>query len=218
MEGVTECRGGALGGGQGQGRGLGSAWQEGGSEGRGLGPGAQQAPRCPSGQGEHWPCSFLFLCPPKFSTHRCWTPNRRWVPLGVGTPPLPQPPLRGAGPGGLAFTFALPSLPLPENPPGWRGPQWAEDQARDLSRFPGAQVGRGNLATLPFDPLPSQWFPNFPLRVWDPFSSPSRPSGAPAPSRLHFSSPFTPPRPHVLPGSRVSSRPLRCRWSPTGAW
>ena len=94
----------------------------------------------------------------------------------------------------------LPSLPLPQDLPGWRGPWWAEGQAQDLNRFLGVQVGRGNLAMLPFDPLPSQWSPNFPLRAWDPFPSPSRPSGMPVPSHLHFSSPFTPHMPHVLPG------------------
>ena len=186
---------------------MGSARQEGGSEGRGLGPRAQQAPRCLSIQGTHWPCSLPFLCAPLphrlpqgLLRHR-WTSNCGWVPLGVGTPPLPQPPLRGASPGGLAFTFAPPSpLPLPQDPCCWRGPRWAEDQAWDLNRFLGVHVGRGNLATLPFDPLPSQWFPNFPLRVWDLFPSPSRPPGVLVPSRLHFSSPLTPPRPHVLPG------------------
>ena len=50
LEGVSECRGGAPGGGQG--RGLGSAWQEGGSEGRGLGPGTQQAPLVPEWTGK----------------------------------------------------------------------------------------------------------------------------------------------------------------------
>ena len=73
--------------------------------------------------------------------------------------PLPAAP-QGCHPRGPAFTFAPPSLP--QDPPGWRGPRWAEDQARDLSRFLGIQVVRGNLATLPFDPLSSQWFPIFP--------------------------------------------------------
>ena len=27
----------------------------------------------------------------------CWTPNSGWILLSVGTPPFPQPPLRGAG-------------------------------------------------------------------------------------------------------------------------
>ena len=100
-----------------------------------------------------------------------WTPNCGCVLLGVGTPSLPQPPLRGAGPGGLAFTFALPSLPLLQDPRSWKGPRWAEDQAWDPSWLLGAHVGRGNLAKLPFDPLPSQWSPNFLLRAWDPFPS-----------------------------------------------
>ena len=111
----------------------------------------------------------------------------------------------------------LPSLLLPQDPRGWRGPRGAEDEARELSRFLGAQVGRGNLATLPFDPLPSQWSPNLPLPTWDPFPSPSCPLGEPVQSHLHFSSPFTPPMPHVLPGrwgflpsSEVSVVPHRC--------
>ena len=137
---------------------------------------------------------------PSVSPCCCWTPNRGWVPLGVGRPPLPQPPLRGAGPGGLAFTFASPSLPpTPSGPTRLEGAWWAEDQAQDLSRLLGAQVGRGNLAMLRFDPLPSQWSPDFPLPARAPFSSPSRPSGVPVPSHLHFSSPFTPPTPHALP-------------------
>ena len=184
---------------------MGSVWQEGGSEGRGLGPGAQQASQCLSGQGKHWPHSLLFLhsllhCLPQGLPHRHWTPNRGWVPLGVGTPSLPQPPLRGPGLEVWPLRLLpLPSLPLPQDPRGWRGPQWAEDQARDLSRFLGVQVERGNMATMPFEPLPSQWFPNFPLWAWDPFPSPSRPSEAPVPSRLPFSSLFTPATPHVLP-------------------
>ena len=131
-EGVSECRGGAMGGVQG--RGLGSALQKGGSEGRGLGSGAQEAPQCLSGQGKHWPCSLPFLRAlphhlPQGLPRPRWTPNCGWVLLGVGTPPLPQPPLRGAGPGGPAFTFAPPSLP----------------HARSGSaRLEGASVGRGS--------------------------------------------------------------------------
>ena len=183
---------------------MGSARQEGGSEGRGLGLGAQQAPQCLSGQGKHWPYSLPFLCAPpcllQGLPRPCWTPNRGWVPLGVGTPPLPQPPLRGAGPVGLAFTFAPTSLSPTPSGPAPLEPRWAEHQAQDLSQLLGAQVGRGNLAMLPFHPLPSQWSPSFPLRVWDPFPSPSHPSGAQGLSHLHFSSPFTPPTPHILPG------------------
>ena len=184
---------------------MGSAWQEGGSQGTGLGLGAQQDSWCLSGQGKHWPHSLLFLhtlphqLPQGFPCRR-WTPNRGWVPLGVGSPSLPQPPLRGAIPEVRPLLLLpLPSLPLPQDLHGWRGPWWAEYQAQDINRFLGAQVGRVNLAMLPFDPLPSQWFPNFPLGAWDPFPSPSRLSGAPVLSHLHFFSPFTPPTPHVLP-------------------
>ena len=62
LQGVSECRGRAMGGVSGQG--LGCAGQEGGSEGRVLGLGAQQAPRCLNGQEKHWPCSLLFLRTP----------------------------------------------------------------------------------------------------------------------------------------------------------
>ena len=117
-EGVSECRGRTLGGSVGAG--LGSAQQEGGSKGRGLGPGAQQASQCLSGQGKHWPHSLPFLrIPPHIPQglpHPGWTPKHGWVPLGVGTPPLPQPPLTDAGPRHLDFIFALlPSLPLPQD-------------------------------------------------------------------------------------------------------
>ena len=109
----------------------------------------------------------------------------------------------------------LPSLPLPQDPRSWRGPRWAEDQARDLSRFLGGQVGKGSLAMLSFDPLPSQWFPNFPLQVWDPFPSPSCPSGAPVPSRLHFSSPLTPHHsPHPTRSLGVPPIPFGVRGPP----
>ena len=77
-------------------------------------------------------------------------------------------------------------------------------------------MGRGNLATLPSDPLPSQWSPNFPLRAWDPFPSPRRPSAVPVPPHLHFSSPFTPSTHHVLPSQwgGVPSIPLGVRGPP----
>ena len=116
----------------------------------------------------------------------------------VGTPPLPQPPLKGAGPIGLAFTFAPPSLP-----PTPSGPAWLEGSSVGRGSGPGSQQaprvpsGQGNLATLPFDPLPPRWSPSFPLLVWDPFPSLSRPSGAPVPPCLHFSSPLIPP--HIIP-------------------
>ena len=72
---------------------------------------------------------FLHPSPTQGLPRPRWTPNRGWVPLGVGTPPLPQPPLRGASLGGPAFTFAPPSLP-----PTPSGLEWLE----------GASVGRGS--------------------------------------------------------------------------
>ena len=46
---------------------------------------------------------------PQGLPHCCWIPNRGWVPLGVGTPPIPQPPVRGAGlRSGLYFCSPFP--------------------------------------------------------------------------------------------------------------
>ena len=124
----------------------------------------------------------------------CWTPSG-WVPLGVGTLSLPQPPLRVRP----LLLLPLPSLPLPQDPRGWRGPQWAEDQTWDLNRFLGVQVGRGNLATLPFDPLPSQQFPIAPCGH-------GIPSPPPAASQGHQSSPSS----TSLPSLPQAPHPTRC--------
>ena len=72
------------------------------------------------------PIPFLSFAPlphrlPQRLPHPSWTPNHGWVPLGVGSPPLPQPPLRGAGPRGPAFTFAPPYLPPTPSGPTARG-------------------------------------------------------------------------------------------------
>ena len=221
-EGVSQGRGGALGGGVGWG--LGSAWQQGGSEGRGLGLGAQPAPRCLSGQGKPWSCSLPFLrAPPPpsppGSPRPHWTPNCGWGPLVVGTPPLRQPPLRGVGPEGPAFTFAPPSLPPTPSGPAWlEGASMGRGSGPGSQQVPGDPSEQGKPGQAPFRSSVLLMVPNLPLRAWDPFSSLSHPSGAPVPFRLHFSSPFTPPMPHVLPGHGGSSHPLRCPRSPTGAW
>ena len=192
---------------------LGTLQQEGGSKGRGLGPGAQQAPQCLSGQGKRWPCSLPFLRqPPQGLPHRRWTPNRGWVPLSVETPPLPQPPLRGAGPIDPAFTFAPPSLP-----PTPSGPAWLE----------GASVGKGS-------GLGSQQAPGGPCGQEKPWPHsllilcpPNGPPLSPPPDALqgHQSCltstshpPSLPPCPTSYPVPGGSSCPLRCTWSPTGAW
>ena len=197
---------------------MGSAQQEGGSEGRGLILGTQQPPWCLSEQGKCWPHSPPFLhAPPHLSQglpHSCWTSNHGWVPLGVGTPPLPQPPLRVRP----LLLFPLPSLLLPQDVHGWRGPRWAEDQAQDLSRLLGAQEGRGNLATLPFDPLPSQWSPISPSGVGSlPLPQPSLRGSSPILPPLLLP-PSLPPCPMSYQVTGGSSHPLRCPWSPTSAW
>ena len=79
-------------------------------------------------------------------------------------------------------------------------------------------MGRGNLATLTFDLLTSQWPPNFSLWEWDPFPSPSHPSGAgPILPPLLLPS-HSPPHPMSYLVAGGSFHPLRWTWSPTGAW
>ena len=132
---------------------MGSAQEEGDSKGRRLGAGVQQAPWCPSGQGKCWLRSLPFLHPLPLQSllHCLWTSNCRWVPPGVGTPPLPQPPLRGAGPRGPAFTFAPPSLPLTPSGPAWlEGDSVCRGSGLGSQRFPGAQVDRLNAGHAPF--------------------------------------------------------------------
>ena len=148
-----------------------------------------------------------------------WTSNHGWVPLGVGTPPLPQPPFRGAGPGGPAFTFAPPSLP-----PTPSGPAWLEGASVGRGSGPGSQQvpagpsGQGKPGYTPFCssalPMVPQYLPlgvgSLPLR--------QPPLRGPVPSHLHFSSPFTLPTPHILPSHWGFLPSPRCPWFPIGAW
>ena len=203
LEGVSECRGRVLGGDVGVGLGLCTAGGR--LQGQRIRPRSPTGFRVPMWTGKALaPFPSIPPCPSPTISPRV-SPIATG-PLTMGGSPwvyelLPSP----SHPSWVLISevqplllLSLPSLPLPQDPCSWRGPRWAEDQARDLSRFPGAHVGRGNLAALPFDPLPSQWFPNFPLRASFPSPSPSHPSGCQ--SRLHFSSLFTPPTPHILPG------------------
>ena len=222
LEGVSQCRGGALGGGVGAGLGLCVA--RGRLQGQRIRPGSPTGSLVPMWTGKAL-ASF-----PSVPSHPSPTISPRVSPIPAGPLTvggscwvqelLPSP----SHPSGVLvpevrplLLLPLPSLPLPQDPHSWRRPRWAEDQAQGLNRFLGTQVGRENLAMLPFYPLPSQWFPNFPLWAWDPFPSPSHPSGALVPSCLHFSFPFSPLMPHVLPSRwgflpspQVSMVPHRC--------
>ena len=146
-------------------------------------------------------------------------PNRGWVPLDVGTPPLSQPHLRSAGPGGLAFTFAPPSLPpIPSGPAaggglggqtirprisaGFWGPKWlGETWPRSLlilcppNGSPISPFGRGILSPPTATPQGRQSHPA---------------STSPPPS--------FPPCPTSYPVTGGSSHPLRCPQSLTSAW
>ena len=82
----------------------------------------------------------------------------------------------------------LPSLPLPPDLHGWRGPGGQRIRPR-IPKWTGE--------TWPhsvFDPLLSQWSPNFPLPTWDLFPPPATPQWC-------WSCLLLPPHsPHVLPG------------------
>ena len=122
-EGVSECRGGALGGGVGAGLGL--CLAGGRLQGQRIRPGSPVGSLVPKWTGRA-PAVFSSMpphahCLPQGLPGPRWTPNCVCVPLGVGTPLLPQPPLRDASLGGPAFTF-----PPPSPPPTPSGPSWLE--------------------------------------------------------------------------------------------
>ena len=181
---------------------MGSAGHEGSSEGRGLGPGAQQASRCLSGQGKHWPRSFVPL------------PHR--LPQGL---PIATGPLTVGGPAGCRNSSPPPATPL--GCWSWRSGLYF------CSPFPPShslrtRVAGGGLSGQRIRPRISagSWGPKWAGDTWqlsllilcppsgspispfgrgNPLPSPSRPSGAPVSSGHHFSSSFAPPMPHVLP-------------------
>ena len=197
---------------------MGSAQQEGGSEGRGLGLGVQQAsqtgkalalfPSVPS----HPSPTVSPGSPPLLLD-----PNSGWVLLGVGTPSLPQPPLRGAilevWP---LLLLCLPSLPLPQDPCSWRGPRWAEDQAWDLSRFLGVHVEPWPRSLLILCPPSGSQISPFGHGI--PSPPPATPQGCQSCPTSTSPPPSLPPGPTSYPVTGVSSCPFRCLWSPTGAW
>ena len=156
-------------------------------------------------------CSFVPLSHRLPRSH--WTRNRGGS-CCCRNPSLPLATPQGCRSRSSSLYFCSPFPPSHSLRTRAEGPSVGRGSGLGSQQAPGGPSGQGNLATLPFDPLPSQWFPNFPLRAWEPFPSPSRPSGAPVLSRLHFSSPFTPPMPPVLPGRWGF---LPCPWSPTGA-
>ena len=204
---------------------MGSAWQQGGSEGRGLGLGAQQAPWCLSGQGKSWPHSLLFLRTtphrlPQSLPHPCWTPNCGWVPLGVETPSLPQPHLRGSSLRGLAFTFAPPSLPsIPS------GPTWLEGGLGGQRIRTGISAGfRGPTwvgETRPCSLLilcPPNGSPISPFRHGIPSPPPTTPQGRQSCLPSTSPPPSLPPLPMSYPVAGGFSHSIRCLRSPTSAW
>ena len=205
---------------------MGSAWQEGGSEGRGLGLGAQQASQCLSGQGKHWLWSLLFLTPlphhlpqglPRCSS---WTLHRGWVLLQCrNSSPPPAAPQGGRfWRAGLYFCSPFPpshSLRTcmaggglggqrigPGISAGSWGPKWA------------GETWPCSLLIL----CPPSGSPIYPFACGIPFPPPAAPQGCQ--SRPASTSPplSLPPGSTSYLVSGGSSHPLRCPWSPTGAW
>ena len=153
-EGVSECRGRALGGGVVVGLGLCTAGGR--LHGQRIRPGSPRGSPVPKWTGKVL-AGFPSVppCPPPRSPpgspHPRWTPNRGWVPLGVGTPPLPQPPLRGADPVGLSFTFPLPSLlPIPSGPEQLEGDLVNRGSGPGSKQAPGGPSGQGKPGHTPF--------------------------------------------------------------------
>ena len=92
-----------------------------------------------------------------------WAPNHGWLPLGVGTPSFPQLPLRGAGPGGPAFTFAPPSLPPTLSGPAWlEGASVGRGSGRGTQQAPGVPSGHGKPGHAPFWSSALPMVPQFP--------------------------------------------------------
>ena len=153
-EGVPECRGRALG--RGAGVGLGLCTVGGRLQGQRFRNGNPTGSLVPK-----WTGKALAMFPsippcrppgsPMGSPPSPWKPNRGWVPLGVGTPPLPQPTLRGAGPIGPAFTFAPPSLPpIPSGPTWLEGASVGRGSGLGSQQAPGGPSGQGKPGHTPF--------------------------------------------------------------------
>ena len=158
-------------------------------------------------------------CLPQGLPRHRWTPNRGWVPLGVGTPPLTQPPLRGAGPEVRPLLLLpLPSLPLPQDRaaggglggqrirPGTSAGSWGPKWAGETWPRP--------LLIL----CPPSGSPISPFRHGIPSPPPATPQGRQSHPVSPSPPPSLPPHPTSYPVAGGFSRPLRCPWSPTGVW
>ena len=199
---------------------MGSARQEGGCEGTGLGSGTPQASQCLRGQGNHWPHSIPF-------------PHAPPPPSPPGSPPLPW-----VGPIGFRNSFLTPATP--------QGCWSRRASLYFCSPFPPSHslrtwVAGGGLGGQRIRPRISagsrgpKWageaWPNSLLILCPPSGSPVSPFGHGIPStapetpqghQSHLAStsppPSLPPHPTSYWVTGGSSHPLRCPWSPTGAW
>ena len=153
QRGVSKCRGRALGGGIGAGLGfcaIGGRLQE--QRFRHRSPTGPLVPKWESAGPVPF-CSSVSLphCLLQGLPHHRWTPKCGWVMLGVGTPPLPKPPLRHASPGGPGFTFATPSLPpTPSGPAQLEGASVGRGSGPGSQQVPGDPSGQGKPSHSPF--------------------------------------------------------------------
>ena len=183
-----------------------SAQQEGVFEGRGLGPGAQQASPCLSGQESTGHVPFCSFAPfphhfPQGLPHRHWTPNSGWVPLGVGTPPLPSP----SYPSRLLVPEVWPLFLLPFPPSHTLRTRTAGGDLGGQRIRPGISAGSWGPTwageTWPHSLLIlcPQRFPFSPFGHGNPSSPPATPQGCQSCLASTSPSPSLPRTPHVLP-------------------
>ena len=221
LEGVSECRGGALGGGVGAGLGL---CRAGGRLRR-----QSIRPRSPTGfPVPKWTGKALAAfpsipsCPsPTISPRVTAGPLTAWVgPTGCrnsSPPPAAPQGCRSHRPGLYFCSPFPPSYPLrtrvaggglggqrirPGISAGSRGPKWAGE-------------------TWPHSRLilcPPNCSPIYPFGCGIPSSPPAASQGCQSHPASTSPPPSLPPSPTSYPVAGGSSRPLRCLWSPTGAW
>ena len=158
-------------------------------------------------------------CLPPGLPRPCWTPNRGWVSLGVGTPPLPQPPL-GCQSWRSSLYFCSPFPPShslrtcaarwglggqrirPGISAGSWGPKWA------------GETWPHSLVIL----CPPNGSPISPFGCGIPSPPPAATQGCQSRPTSTSPPPSLLPCPTSYPVAGDSSGPLRCPWPPTSAW
>ena len=147
---------------------------------------------------------------PQGLPHHCWTPNCGWLPLGVGTPPLPSHP--SAVPVPKVQPLLLQPLPSHSLRTCAAGGGLSGQRIR-----PGISTGSWGSKGA------GETWPHSLLIFCPPNGSPISSFGLGIPSpqgrQSHLTSTSPPPslcpRPTSYPVAAGSSRPLSSSWSPT---